>query len=382
NLDGLRHYCACLTFHQTLLPTTIAPTNNLFNKKNGCSNEADNTAFLLPRTQMYAPKCLFLTSKLDCFEAFRNCLGLVYTMYIEPLSDIRIETLVGNILDSVNVLPPGGHALHFSIGADDRQVIQPPASPTVPCTGLSVCNLFKESEIDHVVTIFYAALSDMKILFFSRSYWKLTEACKAVESLLYPLKCWYKLTIFIIIFSLFDGLWIDLDDASVHVTENVKLAPMPEKPYNRILSSLFQIFKPDIHAADLAFQLNGRMNLRQDSGVISFHKASFLGHHRLVNDEFMLRVLDSMSFHKFIEEHGPPFQSCDIFDEVYATIYDQLKRKIDPIINNSSIAVLEHIKELANQLSLNKNPLTQQTYIQKSPSLVVTNDSVSEFIDV
>ncbi|CAF0873557.1 unnamed protein product [Rotaria sordida] len=266
NLDGLRHYCACLTFHQTLLPTTIAPTNNLFNKKNGCSNEADNTAFLLPRTQMYAPKCLFLTSKLDCFEAFRNCLGLVYTMYIEPLSDIRIETLVGNILDSVNVLPPGGHALHFSIGADDRQVIQPPASPTVPCTGLSVCNLFKESEIDHVVTIFYAALSDMKILFFSRSYWKLTEACKAVESLLYPLKCWYKLTIFIIIFSLFDGLWIDLDDASVHVTENVKLAPMPEKPYNRILSSLFQIFKPDIHAADLAFQLNGRMNLRQDSG--------------------------------------------------------------------------------------------------------------------
>ena len=38
----------------------------------------------------------------------------------------------------------GGHALRFSIGADDRQVIQPPASPTVPCTGLSVYNLFKE----------------------------------------------------------------------------------------------------------------------------------------------------------------------------------------------------------------------------------------------
>ena len=97
----------------------------------------------------------------------------------------------------------------FSIGADDRQVIQPPASPTVPCTGLSVYNLFKELGqflilrstanealccalgIDHVVTIFCAALSDIKILFFSRSYWKLTEACKAVESLLFPLKYWY-----------------------------------------------------------------------------------------------------------------------------------------------------------------------------------------------
>lgn len=30
----------------------------------------------------------------------------------------------------------------------------------------------------------------------------------------------------------------------------------------------------------------------------------------------MLRVLDSMSFHKFIEERGPPFRSSDIFDEV------------------------------------------------------------------
>jgi len=34
-------------------------------------------------------------------------------------------------------------------------------------------------------------LSDIKILFFSKSYWKLTEACKAVESLLFPLKYCY-----------------------------------------------------------------------------------------------------------------------------------------------------------------------------------------------
>jgi myotubularin-related protein 5/13 len=67
DLDGLRHYCACLTFHQTLLPTT----NILLNKNNSWSDEGDDTTFLLPKTQMYAPKCLVLTSKLDCFEAFR-----------------------------------------------------------------------------------------------------------------------------------------------------------------------------------------------------------------------------------------------------------------------------------------------------------------------
>lgn len=66
DLDGFRHYCACLTFHQTLLPAT-----STLNKNNACGDEADDTAFRFPRTQMYAPKCLVLTSKLDCFEAFR-----------------------------------------------------------------------------------------------------------------------------------------------------------------------------------------------------------------------------------------------------------------------------------------------------------------------
>ena len=34
----------------------------------------------------------------------------------------------------------------------------------------------------------------------------------------------------------------------------------------------------------------------------------------------MLRVLDSMSFHKFIEERGPPFRTCDIYDEVMTVL--------------------------------------------------------------
>ena len=32
------------------------------------------------------------------------------------------------------------------------------------------------------------------------------------------------------------------------------------------LQELFQILKPDIHAADLAFPINGRMNMKTDSG--------------------------------------------------------------------------------------------------------------------
>ena len=96
DLDGLRHYCACLTFHQTLLPTTPTTTiNTLLNKNNICSDEADDTAFLLPKTQMYAPKCLLLTSKLDCFEAFR--VSVSFLLPEKQLASFNLE-LFGNHL--------------------------------------------------------------------------------------------------------------------------------------------------------------------------------------------------------------------------------------------------------------------------------------------
>ncbi|CAF4231410.1 unnamed protein product, partial [Rotaria magnacalcarata] len=71
------------------------------------------------------------------------------------------------------------------------------------------------------------------------------------------------------------------------------------------IRAIFVRFFSELFAGYRSCLLITRINPRP---VISFHKASFLGHHRLVKDEFMLRVLDSMSFHKFIEERGPPFR--------------------------------------------------------------------------
>jgi len=45
-------------------------------------------------------------------------------------------------------------------------------------------------------------------------------------------------------------------------------------------------------------------------------QANFLGHRNLVDDEFTVRVLDSMSFSTFVAERGAPYRVCDIFDEV------------------------------------------------------------------
>ncbi|CAF4877565.1 unnamed protein product [Rotaria socialis] len=196
-----------------------------------------------------------------------NCLGIVYTIYVEPSSDIRVETLVGNTLGNVNVPTPG-----FVLLSDTTS-----SSPTVRYTGPSIDNLLKELGIDHVATIFCAVLSAL-----------------------------HAPTLFLI---------------GVHSDQK--------------LQALGNILKSDIHAAELAFPLNGRTNLKLHAG------SKFFGHHQLVRQEFMLRILNSMSFHKFIEERGPPFRPGDVFYDVYAIVYDQLQRQHDP---TTSGAVLYSIK--------------------------------------
>ena len=64
-------------------------------------------------------------------------------MYVEGLA-IPLETLVGNILGCIQVPPPGGPQVRFSIGAGDRQALQPPLSPSLPVTNSSVHLLFQQ----------------------------------------------------------------------------------------------------------------------------------------------------------------------------------------------------------------------------------------------
>ena len=50
--------------------------------------------------------------------------------------------------------------------------------------------------------------------------------------------------------------------------------------------------------------------------LIFIVQANFLGHRGMVEDDFLSKVLDSMSFGAFVTERGPPYRVCDIFDEV------------------------------------------------------------------
>ena len=62
DIDGCRHYCACLSFHETVAMTT--------NKAD--EEDADDQEVVLPHhSQMFAPKSLVLITAHDFFETFR-----------------------------------------------------------------------------------------------------------------------------------------------------------------------------------------------------------------------------------------------------------------------------------------------------------------------
>ena len=84
---------------------------------------------------------------------------------------------------------------------------------------------------------------------------------------------------------------------------------------------------------------------------IAFHKAAFLGMRNLSQDcDFMQRFLNCMFFNEFITSRGPPWRFCDIFDELYADIGEQLTAEV-----TDRRLMIVHIKELGKKLYDNEN---------------------------
>ncbi|ROT67182.1 putative myotubularin-related protein 13 [Penaeus vannamei] len=403
DIDAKRHYCAVLCFNEAV---SITPSNQLMN--GGVRGVGPPVPLITHHSIMYAPKCLVLISTLDYFETFRNCMGIVYTVYMEGLG-VSMETLIGNMVGYVQVPPPGGPQVRFSIGAGDRQALQPPASPTLPVTGTTVLSLFNQLGIKNVLVLFCAALTEHKILFHSQSYNRLTESCHALKALLYPFKYSHVYipilpaslvevlstpTPFIMgvhshlqhdVVELMDVIVADLDGGSIRVPESLTVSLLPEPFWSQTHAALSKVLHPDLSTADNAFPSSAgirasphivmdkeiravfmRMFAELLQGyrscltiirihskpVITFHKASFLGNRGMVDNEFVGKVLDCMFFTTFVTERGPPGESV-----TYG---------MTSTLALGTNYVWSNMIELGQQLYSNENP-NPQPFVAKIP---------------
>ncbi|XP_035280334.1 myotubularin-related protein 5 isoform X2 [Anguilla anguilla] len=398
DINSERHYCACFTFWEEV--EDAQPQKSL-------SSEAyeDDDPGLIKPTQLYAPKSLVLVSRLDHHEVFRNCLGLIHTAHIDGVS-VPMETLIGNLLTCIIPIA-GGSQRTITLGAGDRQVIQTPISDSLPVSGCSVAVLFKQLGINNVLYLFCAALTEHKILFLSSSYHRLTDACRALLAIMFPLKYSFtyvpilpgKLlevlstpTPFIIGVNSFfrsetqellDVIIADLDGGTVTIPECVHVSLLPEPLLHQTQTALSMVLDPELEVADHAFPPSSTQpsSLKiQDKEVravflwlfsqlfqgyrwclhiirihpepvIRFHKAAFLGQRALTEDDFLMKVLDGMAFAGFVSERGPPYRAIDLFDELNASQVERFRLE-----EGNLRRTMNHIKELAEQLFKNENP--------------------------
>lgn len=427
DIDANRHYCACMCFNETISIVPSKPVDEEEEPVDGDNNNRTTSTLSSSTTRstttisgithhsiMYAPKCLVLVSRLDYIETFRNCLGIIYTVYVENIG-IPLETLVGNILGCIQVPPAGGPQVRFSIGAGDRQALQPPISPSLPITNTCVNLLFQQLGIRNVITLFCAVITEHKILFHSISYLRLTESCRALTALMYPFRYTHVYipllpaalvevlstpTPFIMgvhsslkyeVAELMDVIIADLDGGSIMVPDGLSLSLLPEPLLSQTQDSLSMVLQPELSYADNAFIPNGNRTINSSiidkelravfmrmfaqllqgyrscltlirihpKPMITFHKAAFLGERCLLDCDFTTRLLDCMFFTSFIVDRGPPWRPCDVWDELYNNLSEQLKQEIQ----NPQL-IITHIKELAQQLYTNENP-NPQPYVQK-----------------
>ncbi|XP_062383463.1 myotubularin-related protein 5 isoform X2 [Sardina pilchardus] len=424
DINSERHYCACFTFWEGV------DNPQLRKEEASEADEDEGPGEPLP-AQLYGPKSLVVVSRLDHTEVFRNCLGLIYTVHVDSLN-VPLETVIGNLLTctipiaggsqtdessvcSLNLVPLnltcdwllGCFQRTITLGAGDRQVIQTPINDSLPVSGCSVSQLFRQLGIVNVLYLFCAALTEHKILFLSSSYQRLTDACRALLAIMFPLKYSFtyvpilpgKLlevlstpTPFIIGVNSFfrsetqellDVIIADLDGGTVTIPECVHISLLPEPLLQHTQTVLSMVLDPELEVADHAFppsSIQPSTQKIQDKEiraiflwlfaqlfqgyrwclhiirihpepVIRFHKAAFLGQRAQTEDDFLTKVLDGMAFARFVSERGPPYRPTDLFDELVANQVKRIRQE-----ETMPRKVLSHAKELAEQLFKNENP--------------------------
>ncbi|VDK34819.1 unnamed protein product [Taenia asiatica] len=418
-VDGSHYYAACLTFYEAVSSyqqhiiqhrshgtrntnTTDAhnhqivsatPPAGSLSHLNSCESlavisgnfsGASVDPNLIRPTELFAPKCIVLLAR---HQHFKNCLSILYTAFMDSPKEFSLEEIIGNIVGGVEIPPIGGPRKTFTVGANDRQTVQPAKCQTIPVTRSSVASLFKYLGIDNVLLMFTAMLSDQKLLVCSQSLVRLTEACHALTSIIYPLKYGHTYvpilpkglvdylsapTPFLygihasychLLPDIPDVFIADLDVGRVICPENIPLPQIPQPFLTEAIQSLFHILSPDLLTSDNIYppppgsvpqltpeQIDKRLRAVflhlfasifagyrscltitriHPQPVIHFNQSLFLvlrGIHE--PDDFFDRLLSSMRFHQFVLERGPPFRVCDLFDEAY----DVARVKAQPLV--------------------------------------------------
>lgn len=140
------YFFALAYFVQILISVSWKEISHSTNALVYCCSACFRSLFAIHQpSRIYLPKnkCQFFVPADVKPSLLQNCLTTIYLSFCSGNTK-SLEGLVGCILGFVQVPPPGGPKMTFSMGAGDRHTLSPPASETLPVTGKSVAILFNQ----------------------------------------------------------------------------------------------------------------------------------------------------------------------------------------------------------------------------------------------
>ena len=333
DINGERHYCSCLSFFEE------APLHHPMKSHEDLDMDvADDDDFQYldfssngSQCTMFAPKCLALVSRNFYLETFRDCLALIFSVVVDSKSpSVRLENVIGTLLASISIPKNvSGNVVSFSLGVeDDVHYVKAYESPSLPITGVTVYRLVQELGIHSVLTLFSAVMTEHKILFHSKSYTRLHDACHALTSLMYPFKYSHVYipvlpaslfevlstpTPFVIgvhssrkneVSDILDVIIVDLDGGCIAVPDCVHIPALDEHSWQELTNLLCAVSRPDLFHADDAFQSTPRVSSPPDMldkeirGIFIRFFAVLLSGYRTCLQSVRIHPRPFISFHK------------------------------------------------------------------------------------
>ncbi|GLD48057.1 myotubularin-related protein 5 isoform X2 [Lates japonicus] len=319
DINSERHYCACFTFWEDL------DNPQLQKAEASEADEVDEELAVVQPAKVFAPKSLVLVSRLDYTEVFRNCLGLIYTIHVDGLT-VPLETVIGNLLTCV--IPIAGGSQMSSL----LFVVLDKVPSGLACDWLLAClQLLPRSHppgklLGSDLPPFIIGVNS----FFTLKTFKnclpaaLTSSFQQTQTVLCELEV--------------------ADHAFPPLSTQPSALKIQDKEIRAVFlwlfARLFQGYRWCLHISRI-----------HPEPVIRFHKAAFLGQRALSEDDFLMKVLDGMAFAGFVSERGPPYRDTDLFDDLVANEVERIRHE-----ETCPHKVMNHVKELAEQLFKNENP--------------------------
>lgn len=191
NEKGRKVYGTCLTILEEYYPEEDGPWGQrtlVDDQKIGVDGTVEVSVDTRQKA-LFLPKVLCLLSTWPYLTAFREYLSQLYRL--ATTTDVMkapIERYIVNLCMEIPAPPPGAHEIHVNILNSTIRFWAPPAKLPIAYVALPFQTLFECLDLENVLTVWSALVTERKVLLVSSQYSILTVCTEILCSLLFPMR--------------------------------------------------------------------------------------------------------------------------------------------------------------------------------------------------